>query len=85
MSRSYRHNNAIRTAVHDIVRDAYAEEDARRSAELNDRLGVCPECGKWALKHHAHCPHRNDPVDRERQRAIIAANKMIDLDEMLDD
>ena len=47
-------------------------EDARRVAELNERLGVCEECGKWALRHHAHCSRVGELVDVERQQRCMA-------------
>ena len=48
------------------------EMDMRRVAELNERLGVCEECGKWALKHHSHCSLYGKPVDVARQQACMA-------------
>lgn len=48
------------------------EADAKRTAELNERLGVCSECGKWALKHHAHCSRAGELVDAAKQQACMA-------------
>ena len=31
------------------------QEDEKRRQELNRALGICDECGKAGLKHHATC------------------------------
>ena len=31
------------------------EADQKRNEELNRSLGICEECGKAGLKHHATC------------------------------
>ena len=47
-------------------------EDARRTEELNERLGVCSLCGKWAKKHHAHCSRFGELVDLKEQERCMA-------------
>ena len=76
---SFRRNNATRAALRDIVLDAFREEDEARSAWLNWKLGVCDECGKWALKHHSYCSHKDDLIDVRRQQRILAENQGIDI------
>ena len=37
------------------VAQRIAEDDIKRNEELNRTLGICEECGKAGLKHHATC------------------------------
>jgi predicted amidophosphoribosyltransferase len=46
-------------------------EDLKRTAELNAKLGVCGECGKWALRHHSHCSQYGKPVDVAAQERCM--------------
>ena len=54
------------------TREEVEAADEARTAELNERLGCCSECGKWALKHHDYCSRYGELVDVARQQACMA-------------